>query len=199
MQQPQVALVSGAGSESGIGFAICRILGQQGVRILLTASSERIEQRAAELRAEGIEARGRAADLTDESQVQALFQWAEAQWGHVDILVNNAGMAMQGSPEPFADLATMDLATWNLSIARNLSTAFLLTRAGLRAHRQYQLHHRHPWQQHWRVCLQCGQGRDARHEHGRGAGGGQARHHREQRCAGLDCHRLIHRRRDSGG
>jgi 3-oxoacyl-[acyl-carrier protein] reductase len=131
MQQPQVALVSGAGSESGIGFAICRRLGQQGMRIMLTASSDRIEQRAAELRAEGIDARGRPADLTDEEQVQALFQWAEAQWGQVDVLVNNAGMAMQGSPEPFADLATMDLATWNLSIARNLSTAFLLTRAVL--------------------------------------------------------------------
>jgi 3-oxoacyl-[acyl-carrier protein] reductase len=131
MQQPQVALVSGAGSESGIGFAICRRLGQQGARILLTASSERIEQRAAELRAEGIDAHGWAADLTDEDQVKALVDWAESQWGHVDILVNNAGMAMQGSPEPFAELATMDLATWNLSIARNLGTAFLLTRAVL--------------------------------------------------------------------
>ena len=43
---------------------------------------------------------------------------------------------MQGSPEPFAELADMDLATWNLSIARNLGTAFLLTRAvlpGMRA------------------------------------------------------------------
>jgi 3-oxoacyl-[acyl-carrier protein] reductase len=131
MQQPQVALVSGAGSESGIGFAICRRLGQQGARILLTASSERIEQRAAELRAEGIDAHGWAADLTDEDQVKALVDWAESQWGRVDILVNNAGMAMQGSPEPFAELATMDLATWNLSIARNLGTAFLLTRAVL--------------------------------------------------------------------
>lgn len=38
-------------------------------------------------------------------------------------------MAMQGSPEPFAELAAMDLATWNLSLARNLTSAFLLTRA----------------------------------------------------------------------
>ena len=40
-------------------------------------------------------------------------------------------MAMLGSPEPFAELADMDLATWNLSIARNLTSAFLLTRSVL--------------------------------------------------------------------
>ncbi|XQE67215.1 SDR family NAD(P)-dependent oxidoreductase [Pseudomonas sp. P3C3] len=127
----QVALVSGAGSEQGIGMAIARRLGLAGVRVLVTASSARIEQRAAELRQEGIEARAWIADLTDEQQVAELAAWAETQWGRVDILVNNAGMAMQGSPEPFAELAQMDLATWQLSLTRNLTTAFLLTRAVL--------------------------------------------------------------------
>ncbi|WP_017521496.1 SDR family NAD(P)-dependent oxidoreductase [Pseudomonas nitroreducens] len=125
----QVALVSGAGSESGIGFASARRLARNGVKLLLTASSERVLQRAQELRAEGFEARALAADLTREDDVRALAEWGQAQWGRVDVLVNNAGMAMQGSPEPFADLAAMDLATWNLSLARNLTSAFLLTRA----------------------------------------------------------------------
>jgi 3-oxoacyl-[acyl-carrier protein] reductase len=129
--QGQVALVSGAGSELGIGMAIARRLGKAGVRLLMTASSARIEQRAAELRQEGIEARAWVADLTDERQVAGLSAWAESQWGRVDILVNNAGMAMQGSPEPFAELAQMDLATWQLSLTRNLTSAFLLTRAVL--------------------------------------------------------------------
>ena len=127
----QVALVSGAGSEQGIGMAIARRLGLAGARVLVTASSARIEQRAAKLRQEGIEARAWVADLTDEQQVAGLAAWAEAQWGRVDILVNNAGMAMQGSPEPFAELAQMDLVTWQLSLTRNLTTAFLLTRAVL--------------------------------------------------------------------
>ncbi|OWP48805.1 SDR family NAD(P)-dependent oxidoreductase [Pseudomonas nitroreducens] len=125
----QVALVSGAGSESGIGFASARRLARNGVKLLLTASSERVLQRADELRAEGFEARALPADLTCEDDVRALAEWVQAQWGRVDVLVNNAGMAMQGSPEPFADLAAMDLATWNLSLARNLTSAFLLTRA----------------------------------------------------------------------
>jgi 3-oxoacyl-[acyl-carrier protein] reductase len=131
-----VALVSGAGSESGIGIAIARRLGQAGVRVILTASSARIQQRVAELQSEGIDACGQPADLTDESQVIALAEWALARHGRIDILINNAGMAMQGSPEPFAEVADMDLATWNLSLARNLTSAFLLTRAllpGMRA------------------------------------------------------------------
>ena len=132
----QVALVSGAGSESGIGIAIARRLGQAGVRVLLTASSARIQQRVAELQSEGIDTCGQPADLIDESQVIALAEWALARHGRIDILINNAGMAMQGSPEPFAEVADMDLATWNLSLARNLTSAFLLTRAllpGMRA------------------------------------------------------------------
>ncbi|MFJ2330762.1 SDR family NAD(P)-dependent oxidoreductase [Pseudomonas helleri] len=129
--QGRVALVSGAGSERGIGMAIARRLGAAGVKLIITASSARIAERVAELRAEGFDAHGRVADLTDEHQVRELGQWAESLWGRIDILVNNAGMAMQGSPEPFSELASMDLHTWNLSLARNLTSAFLLTRAVL--------------------------------------------------------------------
>lgn len=130
--QGQVALISGAGSEQGIGMAIARRLGQCGVKLIVTASSPRLFDRVEELRAEGFEAEGRLADLTDEAQVNALVEWAEALWGRIDILVNNAGMAMQGSPEPFADVVDTDLAAWNLSLSRNLTTAFLLTRGVLR-------------------------------------------------------------------
>src|SRR5690606_23774176 len=105
--------------------------GQAGAKLLITATSARIEHRAAELRAEGFEARAHVADLSDERQVSALGAWAEAQSGRVDLLVNNAGMAVQGSPEPFVELADMDLATWQLSLTRNLTSAFLLTRAVL--------------------------------------------------------------------
>ena len=129
--QDRVALVSGAGAADGIGMAIARRLGQAGARLIISASSARIHERVAELRAEGFEVEGRPADLTDEAQVRELAAWAEGLWGRIDVLVNNAGMAMQGSPEPFAELADMDLLTWNLSIARNLTTAFLLTRAVL--------------------------------------------------------------------
>jgi len=126
-----VALISGVGSETGIGMAIARRLGAAGARLIVTASSARIEERIEELRAEGFQVAGRPLDLTDENQVREFGSWAESVWGRVDILVNNAGMAMQGSPEAFSEVATMDLALWNLSLARNVTTAFLLTRAVL--------------------------------------------------------------------
>lgn len=129
--QGQVALISGAGSPDGIGIAIARRLGREGVKLIITASSARIAERVAELRLVGFSVEGRPADLTDQLQVEQLVGWAERVWGRIDILVNNAGMAMQGSPEPFSELASTDLATWNLSIARNLTTAFLLIRGVL--------------------------------------------------------------------
>ena len=106
--QGRVALVSGAGAADGIGMAIARRLGQAGARLVISASSARIHERLAELRAEGFEVEGRPADLTDEAQVRELAAWAEGLWGRIDVLVNNAGMAMQGSPEPFAELAEME-------------------------------------------------------------------------------------------
>lgn len=131
VMQDHVAIVSGAGSEIGIGMAIARRLGLAGARLIITASSARVFDRVEELRSEGFEVEGRAVDLTDENQVREFSLWAASRWGRIDILVNNAGMAMQGSPEVFSELAIMDLQAWNLSLARNLTTAFLLTRAVL--------------------------------------------------------------------
>jgi 3-oxoacyl-[acyl-carrier protein] reductase len=127
----QVALVSGAGSEQGIGLAIARRLGAAGAKLIITGSSARIHERVAQLSEEGYEVQGRAADLTQADQVAQLVAWAESCWGRIDVLVNNAGMAMQGDAEAFAEVASMSLDAWNASIARNLTTAFLLTRAVL--------------------------------------------------------------------
>jgi 3-oxoacyl-[acyl-carrier protein] reductase len=127
----QVALVSGAGSAQGIGLAIARRLGDLGAKLVITGSSARIHDRVAQLRAAGYEVQGRAADLTRPDEVDALVAWAQAVWGRIDVLVNNAGMAIQGEGETFADLADMSVEVWNTAIARNLTSAFLLTRAVL--------------------------------------------------------------------
>ncbi|WP_137279189.1 SDR family NAD(P)-dependent oxidoreductase [Pseudomonas rhizoryzae] len=127
----QVALISGAGSRSGIGMAIAQRLGAAGAKLIVTASSARISERVEELKEAGCAVEGRAVDLTEEAAVVDFAKWAEACWGRIDILVNNAGMTMQGSPEPLAEVAHLSLAEWNLSLARNLTSAFLLTRAVL--------------------------------------------------------------------
>jgi len=112
-------------------MAIARKLGDLGAKLIITGSSARIHDRVAQLRAAGYEVQGRAADLTRPDEVDALVAWAQALWGRIDVLVNNAGMAIQGEGETFADLADMSVEVWNTAIARNLTSAFLLTRAVL--------------------------------------------------------------------
>ena len=126
----RVAVVTGAGSATGIGFAIARVLGLAGMRVVIASTTDRIHERAADLRRAGIEATGVACDLTTENGVAALV--AAAQGGAaVDVLVNNAGMAVLGEMDSLADLAQVSLEQWQRSIERNLTTAFLVTRAFL--------------------------------------------------------------------
>ena len=61
----RVALVTGCGSPDGIGFATARLLGRQGAKVAITSTTERIQERVAELGEEGITASGHVADLSD--------------------------------------------------------------------------------------------------------------------------------------
>jgi 3-oxoacyl-[acyl-carrier protein] reductase len=124
------AVVTGAGSATGIGFAVARVLGRAGMHVVIVATTDRIHERAADLRREGIEATAVACDLTTETGVAALV--AAAQGGTaVDVLVNNAGMAVLGEMDSLADLAQVSLEQWQRALERNLTTAFLVTRAFL--------------------------------------------------------------------
>jgi 3-oxoacyl-[acyl-carrier protein] reductase len=123
-----IALVTGAGSPSGIGFAVAKALGHAGHRVAVTSMTSRIKDRALELRALGIDAVGFAADLTDPACVSDLIE----QVGDVEVLVNNAGMASLGVFDATGPLEDMATATWAATIERNLTTAFYVTRACLR-------------------------------------------------------------------
>lgn len=127
---PVLALVTGAGSPAGIGFATARALACAGHRVLIVATTERIHERAAELRAEGHDAHGAVVDLTSEGQVARLREHAE-QLGDVAVLVNNAGMAVLGEMDSPAAIERTTHEAWQRSLDRNLGTAFLVTRAFL--------------------------------------------------------------------
>jgi 3-oxoacyl-[acyl-carrier protein] reductase len=114
------ALVTGAGSEHGIGFACARTLAGAGMDVVVTSTTERIHARARELGASA-----HVADLTDPAQVERLA----AETGAVDVLVCNAGMAQTGLGLVDAPFVALDPADWETELARTLSTAFLTARA----------------------------------------------------------------------
>jgi len=124
-----LAIVTGAGSPTGIGFAIARALGAAGHPLLVASTTTRINERVAELRDAGCIASGVACDLTDEAGVARLI--AATGEAAVDVLVNNAGMAVLGEMDALADLEHVSLDQWRGSLDRNLGTAFLATRAVL--------------------------------------------------------------------
>ncbi len=129
----KVALITGAGSPQGIGFATARLLAQQGSKIAITSTTERIEERARELAAEGTDVFAFPADLRDHARTQVLVQEVLARYGRLDILVNNAGMTQVGSPTETTSLPLAELPEkeWDYSIAINLKTAFNVTQAVL--------------------------------------------------------------------
>lgn len=122
----QVAVITGAGSETGIGFASARRLATMGANVLITSTTGRIFERVAELTAAGFSAKGVVADLTDPDQAKALAMSATDWHGRVDIVVNNAGMVSQLSGwDALKPIEELTLSEWNEAMARNLSTTFL--------------------------------------------------------------------------
>jgi 3-oxoacyl-[acyl-carrier protein] reductase len=129
----QVALVTGAGSPTGIGFASARYLAMDGAHLALVSTTDRILERAAELQKEfGIRARGYIADLTQEEAAHKIVGDIRSEFGRLDICVNNAGMTVVGeSEQPHAIIEETSLDVWHFSLDRNLTTCFLVTRAVL--------------------------------------------------------------------
>ena len=121
----QVALITGAGSATGIGFAAAVELGECGARVIIASTTDRIEQRVAELLGAGIEATGIIADLTDSSAVSDVLAGLE----RLDIVVNNAGMIAVGGTMLDASVETIGDEEWDDTISRNLTTCFNVTRA----------------------------------------------------------------------
>jgi len=124
----QVCLITGAGSETGIGFCTAKILARLGGKIALISTTDRIQERAEELRALGAEAKGYTADLMDRAQVSEVIDQIIADFGAIDVLVNNAGMAQIGEPEDFTEFADLTFESWDTSIDRNLTLCFNVTR-----------------------------------------------------------------------
>ena len=123
-----VALVTGAGSPTGIGMASARRLAAMGARVFITSTTERCHDRAKQLVRDGVEAAAFPADLTIASEVDALLDRVHSRFGPVQVLVNNAGMT--SLLDPMGEVRPTHLvspADWAHALERNLTTAFTLS------------------------------------------------------------------------
>lgn len=126
----RVAIVTGAGSPEGIGFAACRELGGLGASVVVGATTARAHERAAELANIGVDAIGVAGDLTVPAAADELIDAAMQRWGRADIVVNNAGMISVTDPNwQSGTIDSLSYTDWQASLARNLDTAFLVSKA----------------------------------------------------------------------
>lgn len=124
----RVALVTGAGSPTGIGFAVARHLADLGARLVLGATTDRVHERAAALPG----ALGAVADLTDDAAAAGLVARAVAAYGRLDVVVNNAGMVSAVDGDFLeGDLDTTTPERWRASLARNLDSAYAVCRHAL--------------------------------------------------------------------
>ncbi|MBB4689558.1 SDR family NAD(P)-dependent oxidoreductase [Amycolatopsis jiangsuensis] len=119
-----VALVTGA--SSGIGRATVRRLTDAGAAVALAARrADRLEELAAEVRAEGGTAIVIAADLTDASAATQAIERTVSELGRLDTLVNAAGLMLNGP----SDESPLD--EWDRMIDINLRGLLYITKAAL--------------------------------------------------------------------
>jgi len=125
----RVALVTGAGSAEGIGFACAQTLGNVGVRIAISATTQRIFARLDEL--SGHEKAAFIADLTDPEAANQLVKDVVKRFGRLDILVNNAGMIQTGERSKSSMIERVSDVEWRRHLDLNVTTAFNLCRAAI--------------------------------------------------------------------
>lgn len=128
MNDPKVAIVTGAGS--GIGRVVSRHLLQNGCRVVLAG------RRLSQLKetAEGFNEAVTlccCTDVTNEEQVDKLFQATVNKFGRLDVLFNNAGITFKS-----VLLEDLPLAQWKQLVDVNLTGSFLCTRAAFRVMKQ---------------------------------------------------------------
>ena len=112
------------GASSGFGSHFAGVLARAGAKVCLGARRvEKIEQRVAEICADGGEAFGAPLDVRDRSSMESFLATAEATFGPVDVLINNAGI------EAGAKTYTMiDESDWDAVMDTNLKSAWLLSK-----------------------------------------------------------------------
>lgn len=122
----EVVLVSGA--SRGIGRAIAISLGQKGVTVIGTATSEKgAEAISAYLQDNGIKGQGMVLNVTEQASIEQLLESMKDNYSMPSILINNAGITRDNL------LMRMKDDDWDAIIQTNLTSIFKLSKACIRA------------------------------------------------------------------
>lgn len=120
--QDKVAMITGG--SRGIGKAIALRLAAEGAKVIVTATTQAgADKTAEEIRQNGGQAVGFAANVADAKQVDTLIKEAAAQFGTLHILVNNAGITRDNL------IMRMSDEDWNAVLSTNLTGTFNCIRA----------------------------------------------------------------------
>lgn len=122
------ALVTGA--SRGIGRAAALLLAKAGADVAITYRTRSAEAEAvvAEIRSMGRRAFSLGGDLSDPKAIDRLTELVRRDFGTLDIFVANAGIWPAGE----VSLADLPDRRWRETMAANLDSIFLSTRAALR-------------------------------------------------------------------
>ena len=118
----QVAVVTGAAS--GIGAATAAELAERGVSVLVAdINGDGAERQAAAINSTGGTAIWTQADVSEEAEVAQMIALAAGTFGRLDVLHNNAAATSDSVKDE--DIARMDVALWDRTMAVNLRGAML--------------------------------------------------------------------------
>ena len=122
----KVAVITG--SSRGIGRDMAVVFAQEGARVVVSARTQNegdfripgsIQTAVDRIRSEGGDAIGVRCDVTQEDDVQNLFEQTVEAFGRIDILVNNAAILIPGT------VADIQVRHWDLLYRVNIRGPFL--------------------------------------------------------------------------
>jgi NAD(P)-dependent dehydrogenase (short-subunit alcohol dehydrogenase family) len=121
-ESPRVALVTGG--TRGIGFAVARRLGRDGLTVAISGQSEASVREGVERLGKAVPTgrfAGRPANARSEEDQRRLVGWAADTLGRIDVLVNNAGIG------EFAPVDELDPERFRAVVETNLFGPYYAT------------------------------------------------------------------------